>query len=385
MLTELDEGHVPLEHLTGGALKKMKVPELRAIITKLKIPDIKGNSTALAQAIETWYQGHYIGIDQIQLSSPKKIITNIDVRGLSHKVVGKSLNQKKKFLRDLMVKEIHLSKQKNVQKGGGNAIPVDKAVVDLLHLQNRTAEKVLHQICEMIMNFGLTAKDRDSKINDMNLFLQTEIFGTTDSKSDHEFIKLGVDGKIESIAMQNKECRKVFNRIEDFLNVVYTPDIRQLNTDNEENYHKLVSFATSYHSVLEKLWVYKSYNDDEINVMQVQIDEFMVTYKSIFGEDITNYFHYLDSGHVTFFLKKYKGNIMQFANQGWEGLNAWVKMIIKTKTQRGGACGKISLRMRKRNEEAVLNFCLRRLVWTFGYSDNELRKMITDNENQSVL
>lgn len=190
--------------------------------------------------------------------------------------------------------------------------------------------------------------------------------------------------KFESISMQNKECRKVFDKIGAFLDVIYTEDIKALKPKFRQDYHKLYSFCTSYHAVMNQLWVYTEYKEDAIVKMQLEIDAFMVTYKELFGKDVTNYFHYLDSGHMTYYLRKYKGNIMQFSNQGWEGLNAWVKMIIKTKTQRGGACGTVTQAMRKRSEDAILDFCLRRLVWTFGYSDEELREMIDSNENDST-
>lgn len=233
----------------------------------------------------------------------------------------------------------------------------------------------------MILKLNMKKEEQKKIIENMNTFLQTEIFGSKEFQSEHEYIKLGQDGKMESIAMQNKECRKVFNKITGLIDILYTPAYREKNPDIESHYLNLVSFCTSYHRVLEELWEYKFYTDVECDAMQLRIDNFMVIYRNMFSADVTNYFHYLDSGHVIYFLKKYNGNIMQYANQGWEGLNAWVKMIILTKTQRGGACGVISQKMRKRNESAVLDFCLRRLVWTFGYSNAELRDMINENEN----
>jgi hypothetical protein len=69
---------------------------------------------------------------------------------------------------------------------------------------------------------------------------------------------------------------------------------------------------------------------------------------------------------------------MQYANQGWEGLNAWFKMMIKTKTQRGGHAG---INGRENLATACRKFSQRRLMWVFGYCGTEIETLYKTKMN----
>ena len=69
----------------------------------------------------------------------------------------------------------------------------------------------------------------------------------------------------------------------------------------------------------------------------------MLLHVELWGSNnVGNYFHYLQAGHFLEFLLKNNGNIMRFANQGWESLNGKLKHAMSSKTQRGGHCGTAS-------------------------------------------
>lgn len=234
----------------------------------------------------------------------------------------------------------------------------------------------MRQICEEIFRFGLSERELNKLIAKMNDYLQTEVFGTKKNRSHHQYIKLGKNYSIETICMSNNNCRKCFKKIDGLIDVIFNVIV------DRSRYDRIKEFATSYSQVMEKLWIDKSYNTTEINDIQKEIDNFMDIYKSIWGDRLTNYFHYLDSGHVAFFLHKYKGNIMQYANQGWEGLNAWFKMVIKTKTQRGGNAGK---KGREYLATACRKFSQRRLIWIFGYKGPEIEKFTNERNNVKTV
>lgn len=207
----------------------------------------------------------------------------------------------------------------------------------------------------------------------MNYYLQTEVFGTKQHKSHHEYIKLGKKSSIETICMSNNNCRKCFKNINGLIDIIFDKVV------DRSRYAMITEFANSYSLVMEKLWIDIEYTTTQIDEIQVDIDKFMDLYKKIWTTELTNYFHYLDSGHVAFFLHKYRGNIMRYANQGWEGLNAWFKMVIKTKTQRGGNAGE---KGREYLATACRKFSQRRLIMIFGYTGDEIETFI---KNQTSL
>ena len=56
-------------------------------------------------------------------------------------------------------------------------------------------------------------------------------------------------------------------------------------------------------------------------------------------EGVTNYVHYLGSGHIAEYLLHW-GNISSHSQQGWEAFNAAFKSFFYNRTQRGGAVSK---------------------------------------------
>jgi len=88
--------------------------------------------------------------------------------------------------------------------------------------------------------------------------------------------------------------------------------------------------------IMKSLQRHEDFTDDEIKQLQLDIDEFAALWISLTGEDgIGNYFHYLISGHVTFFLYKYR-NLYKLCQQGWESLNGRMKNFHFRRTQMGG-------------------------------------------------
>ena len=52
-------------------------------------------------------------------------------------------------------------------------------------------------------------------------------------------------------------------------------------------------------------------------------------------EGMANYIHLLGSGHISYYLTKYR-SLYRYSNQSWERLNKRVKRFYLQRTQRGG-------------------------------------------------
>ena len=79
-----------------------------------------------------------------------------------------------------------------------------------------------------------------------------------------------------------------------------------------------------------------SFSDVEIFDLQKNIDNWYRLWISLTGiERIINYIHLLGSGHIMYYLKKYR-NLYRYSNQSLERLNKRVKIFYLQRTQRGG-------------------------------------------------
>ena len=56
------------------------------------------------------------------------------------------------------------------------------------------------------------------------------------------------------------------------------------------------------------------------------------------SKGMTNYFHLIISGHVTYFLKMWK-NLYRYSQQGWEAVNSLIQSYFFRRTQMGGYNG----------------------------------------------
>ena len=81
------------------------------------------------------------------------------------------------------------------------------------------------------------------------------------------------------------------------------------------------------------------FDDSEILELQKDMDHFGEMYMDVTsGERITNYIHYMISGHFRDMLFIHR-NLWKFSQQGWESVNGLLKQYIFRRTQRGGSSG----------------------------------------------
>jgi hypothetical protein len=72
------------------------------------------------------------------------------------------------------------------------------------------------------------------------------------------------------------------------------------------------------------------FSDAKIDVLSDQCDLFFEAWVDLHGlSGMTNHFHMIGSGHMTYFLHEWC-NIYQYSQQGWEALTSLIKNIYTT-------------------------------------------------------
>jgi len=112
-------------------------------------------------------------------------------------------------------------------------------------------------------------------------------------------------------------------------------------------------------------------SDDHINTFQTHADIFFHQWLDLPGYDgIMNYVHMLGTGHVQYFLKKWR-NLNQFQNQGWEAYNGMIAAFWHYHTRKEG--GKHFTQCS--NILPIARWILRVLLWRTGEAQCFFRSM----------
>ena len=123
-----------------------------------------------------------------------------------------------------------------------------------------------------------------------------------------------------------------------------------------------------FQDVIVALIKRSDFSDDEIVALQRNIDLFHEAWYELCGKDgLTNYIHLLGSGHVMYYLKKYR-NLYRFSNQAWERLNNMLKMFYLQKTQRGES-GKYLSKVGPSHTRPMARWMQRILMWNTGLGE----------------
>ena len=108
---------------------------------------------------------------------------------------------------------------------------------------------------------------------------------------------------------------KIFIYFIEIIDIIFS-DVDVVNDVIWNNrYTKFVDIFRMYIDYFSELWKKENKNTEQCDSLQELGDRMMLTYTDLFGtNNITNYFHYIESGYIDYFLKNCDGNIMIYAN-----------------------------------------------------------------------
>ena len=214
----------------------------------------------------------------------------------------------------------------------GHRTELHKTIIDMLHCPMRTNEKVLNLLYEEVTQ---GAHKAETKTTLDSLTEAIRRVGELPPSFRHKFEKKNTK-VLEKIKLPYDQSRKIFA-------IEKLPSLRELvhiavPPSEEKRREEWMSFLYHYVHVNEKLHSTLEYTAEDIADLEQHIDAtYCLLVTSIGGAEhgVTNYFHYLGSGHVMWMIKRY-GNLWRFCNEGVESLNSLASRRYNGFNNKGG-------------------------------------------------
>jgi hypothetical protein len=214
----------------------------------------------------------------------------------------------------------------------GHRAELHKTILDMLHCPMRTNEKVLTLMYEEVMNGAHKAQTKEP------LEQMTEVIrrlGDLSASWGHKFEDSNTK-VLKKFKLPYDQSRKIFaiHQLSGLREAVYIAVPASDATKRAE----WMRFLFHYVHVNEMLHSTAEYSAEDITELEQHIDAaYSLLIKSVGGKErgITNYFHYLGSGHLMWMVKRY-GNLWRFSNEGAESLNATASKRYNMFNNKGG-------------------------------------------------
>jgi hypothetical protein len=281
---------------------------------------------------------------------------------------GKSVNDWREALRDCVFVERKIQfllSLKEWHDGGRKEVPlmemIELLIPCILHLENRVGEKII----TMILRKGMERYKGQSThyISKMQRIIQCNVLGSELSPSHWKLnYSKSLDGalQIEPIQERNSTVRHMMKSVDTIIEASFSDD------DNERR-NKLILACSKYSDAMQLLTLHRILTDEEQNTFQDLIDDFFQIWVDLFStEGMTNYIHLLGSGHILYFLRKYKC-LYIYSQQGWEAMNSICTGYILHNSARGGkGSGENG---NKSYIFPLIRYLVRDLLWKTGEAD----------------
>jgi hypothetical protein len=252
-------------------------------------------------------------------------------------IMGSSVLEWRDTLRACVLAERHLNllnKLKDWHEERNETIPlieyIELLIPCILHLENRVGEKIVTMI--IWKGLELCSVSSAAYLDRLEAIFQKTILGTERSPSHWKMCYSKDDNgiiSIEAIQERNSVVRAMMAAHDHIIQATTPAEFLEFRD-------KLLLAFSKYQAAMNLLTVHRLLDDEEQEEFQGLIDDFFDIWVGLFGRaGVTNYIHLLGSGHILYFLKKYKC-LYIYSQQGWEALNSVCTGFILQNSARGG-------------------------------------------------
>lgn len=224
-------------------------------------------------------------------------------------------------------------------------LPVHTMVPDSMHLLNRVIERIIKMLFLMGSreserlgrNKDVFVKEIENIVNSKNFRDKNGAIVEDEVDVDANFLvgkrwsyPMGERGElVGDVKMSFSFAKRFFSKIHLLYQVCLPPSIGILGTTFKRAVQR-------FNEIMDMLQMHDDIDENVINDLENKIGLFADDWIASAGLDgMTNYVHYLISGHILYFLRLHK-NLYRYSQQGWEAMNSWLKTYFLRKTQRGG-------------------------------------------------
>ena len=205
----------------------------------------------------------------------------------------------------------------------------------------------------------------DEYENNMQSIVNKDRLGMSSHQNQWRF-PISKDRKsIESgFSLKNNLSRSMFLKIDKLID-----EALKFHTNDYKVEWKNV--IVDYLEIIEMLLIRKPFTDEMIYKFQEKVDVYYVKWIKITSRNgMTNYIHFLGSGHVAYYLFKYR-NLYRYSQQGFEAMMGKIKAIYHRCTSRGGHG---STQEDRSHILQVAHFLMRMMMWNSGLGDEYFRQ-----------
>ena len=224
----LSEGHLVLPRLSKTDLKLMAKENKQELINYAKkmninfLLDKKNNQKnieicsidTITLAIEDWYDCNLIVLygsqsanTTIDIADAKLVQTNLKIRGFNINVNGINIEENKHLLYKLIREEEDYSRSERWYKENSMVKHVHKMVPDILHVQNRTSNKLFSLLQDELFNTcGGNANRVSIKCTEIEKVINEKALGSPECPSNYKIECIA--GKISAFKNTNISTNK---------------------------------------------------------------------------------------------------------------------------------------------------------------------------------
>jgi hypothetical protein len=288
-----------------------------------------------------------------------------DLRALDISCMGtpQQLQDRLKEVLEFLAEKKELEKTEESANYPGALITIRQAIPCILHCENRVGEKII----KMLLIEGLNARDSNTKEQDTMMWdfeqkVNTSVLGSATRRCNWGIVRAKDSNQQRAIgdqSMPNPHVRKFVAKIEELTAICIKDEERRKAWD---------ACISVYREMMQVARKHDDFSDEEIDQFQNLADDFFLGWITLHqGDGVTNYVHMLGSGHFRYYLQEWR-NLYRYSQQGWESLNALIKLFYFRRTQRGGHGGKKDEPNSK--IKPIARWISRRLFWLSGQPIN---------------
>ena len=205
-------------------------------------------------------------------------------------------------------------------------------VLDMLHCPMRTNEKVLTLLHEQVLQ-GAHKAQASAVLNELTLIMRR--LGDLGDLWSHKFEKDSTK-VLQKFKLPHDQSGKIFavHQLPGLREAVYIA----IPASEQTLRNDWMSFLHEYVHTNALLRSTDEYTTDDMDRLERHIDacyELLVSKIGGAERGVTNYFHYMGSGHLMWMIR-FHGNLWRYCNEGVEGMNAVVSKRYNQFNNKGG-------------------------------------------------